>query len=82
MFSFIRSVLDRIRTFFAPQAPMALAINPAHRAFLAETVAFYSVLDAAEKVQFEQRCLSFLEMSLGMTLTSQTKTDCSSLRAR
>jgi len=63
MLSFIRSVLDRIRTYFAPQAPMALAINPAHRAFLAETVAFYSVLDVAEKVQFEQRCLSFLEMT-------------------
>lgn len=40
---------------------MTLTMTEAHRTFLAQTVAFYAVLDKADKAQFEYRCLSFID---------------------
>ena len=63
MLSLLCSFLDRLRVFFAPQSPIALAsltMPKAHRDFLGRAVDFYGALSSSDKEKFEHRCLSFL----------------------
>ncbi|RBP51087.1 zinc-dependent peptidase [Arenicella xantha] len=60
MFSFLNQLFSSL--FFSTPVPAKL--NQQHRAFLTSTVSFYAALNASERLEFESRCVSFIQSTV------------------